>query len=169
VRLSSSRVALARRFSLGLPLSAGPRQSEAASRSSPAASAARPFPGQHPGLVHVPGEDVQVQSVRGDPHQIAGRPGGDGGVDARVGQHLAQPGDADLHLGTGRGRRALVPDEIDQMVDADDAVRVQQQRGQHGLLPPRRDAHLVTVGPHFEGPQDVEAGLRFGPAPLAPG
>jgi hypothetical protein len=61
------------------------------------------------------------------------------GQDGPGGQHPAQPGHAGLQLGP-RGRRwPVAPHGIDQPVGADDAVRVQEQHGQHDPLPARGD------------------------------
>lgn len=83
------------------------------------------------------GEDGGVDEVALRPEDVPRRPRGDRGGDSGRREELAQSRHADLHLGACGVRRLVVPDEVDQVVRADDPVRLKEQGGENDLLPPR--------------------------------
>lgn len=103
------------------------------------------------GGVDVPGVGVQ---------HVARGPGHQGDLTLGAGEQLAQPGHADLHLGTGGLRRVVLPDEVHELTGAHHPVALQEQRGEDHLLPARRDAQRPGGSLNLEWPQHPEGQAR---------
>ena len=70
------------------------------------------------------------------------------------GQHLPQLGDVDVDRLSGRGRRRLAPELVDQALARDELVRMQEQdRQDEPLLQPAQRDRLALVD-HLERPED---------------
>lgn len=83
-------------------------------------------------------------------HHVALRVGGDDVGEAVHGEQPAQGGDADLQLRAGGGRRGLLVEGADQAVHADHPVDVEEQRGEHRLLPDPAEVQRPGVDERFE-------------------
>lgn len=104
-------------------------------------------------------EGGQVEPVRVQAHEVAGR-AGDQGFAARVGvggvQEFAQLRDVDLERGRRGARRVLAPQFVDEAAHGHDLVGpYQQRREDHAdLRRPGRHAARVRAGRvHFQWPQ----------------
>jgi hypothetical protein len=62
------------------------------------------------------------------------------------GQRLAQPGDQDLQARASRGRRSLLPEDVDQVAHRYDLPgRQREERQQQAQLGPRRPPAGVAI------------------------
>ena len=86
-----------------------------------------------------------VELVGADPESVATVCRRDR-VAAVPGQHLAQLGDVDVDRLSGRGRRRLAPELVDQALARDELVRMQEQdRQDEPLLQPAQRDRLALV------------------------
>ena len=83
--------------------------------------------------------DVDVDSVGLD--DVAGASRHDGGVSSCGDEPATQLGDVDLQGVTGRTRRAAVPEQLDEAVDADDVTALEEQRHEERSLLGRPQVH----------------------------
>ena len=68
----------------------------------------------------------------------------------------AKTGDVTLDRVSGRGRRVLTPDVVDQPLDRNDLVRMQEQHGKHGALLRSSKRDRDPVDADLQGPEDEE-------------
>ena len=91
--------------------------------------------GRRPGRLPLLEQALEAAGVDGvglDIEGVARSPGGD--RDGQAGQRLAQPVDVALERHRGRGRCAVPPDLVDEVVEADGGVGVDGEEGQHRPL-----------------------------------
>ena len=109
--------------------------------------------GEHaPALVDQPLEALEVELVRSDADQVAGRPR----LQHVLRKRLAEPRDVDAQ---SRGRvvgRALAPELVDQPVGWDDLVGVEEQHGEQLTRLRPAQGYLAAFIPNLERSQDPE-------------
>jgi hypothetical protein len=108
------------------------------------------------GRGYQPGELLGVQAGVADADPVPGRVGDD---HARR-QRPAQPGDAGLQLPSGRDRRPVLPDRVDQLVDAHDPAWSQEQHREHHAVTTCRYRDLAARVGHGQRSQDAESHHR---------
>ena len=107
---------------------------------------------QAPPLVYQPLEPVEIEPVRLDPDDVAGRSGRQHVLRKR----LAKSRDVDPQRGGGALGRVLAPELVDQPVGGNDLVGVEEEQGEKrtGLGPTQRN--LAVFVPYLERSQDPE-------------
>ena len=113
---------------------------------------------QAPPLVHQPLEAVEIERIRLDLNDVAGRSGR---------QHLlrkrfAQSRDVDAQCGGGSLGRVLAPELVDQPVGGNDLVGMEEEQGEEGTWLGAAQGYLAAVVPRLERSQDPELHLTGG-------
>ncbi len=106
-------------------------------------------------------EALGVDLVGGDPYRVSQRLGGDDVGVAVGGEQAAEGGDADLHLGAGRGGRLVAVDGLHEAADGDDPVDIEQEDGEHDLLPDSPEIQPAIGLRRFESSQNPEFHLHL--------
>jgi hypothetical protein len=101
---------------------------------------------------------VQVEPHPVEAQQVAGGlPDDQVGAEPAGAQAGAQRGDPVLHLDARAGRRPVVPDRVDEPVDADHPAGVQQQAGQQAAGAYAADPDRAVLVTRLDRAEDEEA------------
>ncbi len=112
----------------------------------------QPASEQAPPLLHEALEAVEIERVRFDPDEVAGRPRRQ---DVRR-QRLPQPRDVDPQRSRSVVRRALRPELVHQLVSGDDLVGVKEEHGEQRARLGPAEGSLAAFVPRLERSQDPE-------------
>jgi hypothetical protein len=118
-----------------------------------------PGGGRRPAVLDQLLEPVQVELSGVDPEQVSGTQGHQPArpaVAAGRPEGSPQPVDVVLERHAGRTWRLLAPEPVDELLGAEDAVGVKEQRGQQGPLLGRVHRQQPVPVAHLDWPEDPE-------------